>query len=332
MSRKARAKGDGKKELLAKGYVECFYCNKPVKPSALRCPSCGKIFSSGKKLAAIIVAALVMASATAYVYLDDAGHEPGTPDVVFPSVQSNSPIGSAVATSSAITVTFTRDMVASAVQSAFSTSPSTSGAFSWSGRTMTYVPYQALAQGSTYRVTVGSGARCVCGNPLDCGIYAWSFTTVGGTATDVRRDVGTGDDDFWTAYPSSHLHAGTTVNHPQWVRTAVASKPIFILTHSEGCAPCITMTDIYNNVKAKYGSQLAFYDLISGTSEPQANETFAAYDPNDSQHYVPLPIVLSKGPGGEIIWHSWEGVVYQPELEGWLNDALSYHAESGLVG
>jgi len=331
MSRKTRVKGEKKRELLAKGYIECYYCDEPVKPSAMRCPSCGKIFSSGKKMLALVVAAVVIISATAYVYIrngDDGGSSVNT---TVPSVVSNAPIGSSISTGSTISVTFSKDMVVSSVQSAFSTVPQTWGTFSWSGKKMTYMLSQPLAEATTYRVTVGGGARCVCGNPLDCGMYAWSFTTAGAVSTD-RRDIGSGANDFWTVYPAAHVSAGTVVNHPQWVRTAVQTKPLFILTHSEGCAPCDTMVGIYNNVKPNYGSQIAFYELISGTNEPQATETFTAYDPNDSQHYVPLPIIISKGPGGEIIWHSWEGVVYQEDLISWFDDALSYYGDSGLVG
>ncbi len=331
MSRKARAKGDRKKELLAKGYIECYYCDAAVKPSAMRCPSCGKIFSSGKKMLALVVAAVVIISATAYFYIGDGDENGTTVNTTMPTVASNSPIGSSISTGSVISVSFTRDMVESSVQSSFSTAPQTWGSYSWNGRTVTYTPSQPLADATTYRVTIGSGARCVCGNPLDCGMYAWSFTTAGAVSTD-RRDIGSGANDFWTVYPADHQSAGMVVSHPQWVRSALETKPVFILTHTEGCAPCNTMVGIYNNVEPSYGSQIAFYELIAGTNEPQATETFAAYDPNGAQHYVPLPIVLSKGPGGEIIWHSWEGVVYQDDLEGWFDDALSYYGDYGLVG
>ena len=325
MSRKTRAKGEKKKELLAKGYIECYYCDEPVKPSAMRCPSCGKIFSSGKKMLALVVAAVVIISATAYVYIGNRDDEGSPVNTTMPSVVSNAPIGSSISTGSTISVTFSNNMVVSSVQSAFSTVPQTWGTFSWSGKKMTYTPSQPFAAATTYRVTIGSGAKCVCGNPLDCGIYAWSFTTAGSVSA-TRRSVGTGDDNFWTVNPADHTSPGATVNHPQWVRTAVENKVLVILTHSEGCAPCITMTEIFNKVKAKYGSQLAYYDLLSGTNEPQATETFAAYDPNGEPHYIPLPIIISKGPGSEIIWHSWEGVVYEYEFESWIDDALSYHS------
>ena len=323
MSKKARIKGEKKRELLKKGYVECAYCDEPVKNNALRCPSCGKVFSSGKKLMAVIVAAIVIVSATAYACLRT---QPTAQvaDPAFPSVITTSPIGISVAATSPISVTFTKDMVTATVQSSFSTSPQTQGAFSWSGRTMTYTPSQPFASGTTYRATIGNGARCVCGNPLDCGMYAWSFTTTGSVSAD-RRGVGTGDGDFWTNYPLDHTSPGGAVDHPQWIRTTVETKVLVILTHSEGCAPCITMTEIFNKVKAEYGSQLAYYDLLSGTNEPQASETFSAYDPDGEPHYIPLPIIISKGPSGEIIWHSWEGVVYDYEFYSWIDDAISYH-------
>jgi hypothetical protein len=48
---------------------ECSYCGAGVKENAMRCPSCKKMFSSGKKAIVVsVVAIVVMASMGAFFY------------------------------------------------------------------------------------------------------------------------------------------------------------------------------------------------------------------------------------------------------------------------
>jgi ABC-type sugar transport system substrate-binding protein len=44
--------------------------------------------------------------------------------------------------------------------------------------------------------------------------------------------VGSGDDDWWTAYPDQHEASGSAVEHPDWVLDALKEKPVLILIHS----------------------------------------------------------------------------------------------------
>lgn len=243
MAKRSSEKNPGKKELLEQGYDECYYCDKPVKPSALKCPHCGKWYSSGKQLLAVMLAAIIILAALSfYIITSDDIHNP------------------------------------------FSDDP----------------------------------------------------------ADDVNEDddiedeepvflfnIGSGENDFWTKNPLGHTLPGGAVSHPSWVSVDLISKPVLIFTHSEGCDPCITQTGICESVYAKYSDDIEYYDLLSGTDEPEATETFAAYDPNGDPHYIPLTIVVSKGPDNTVIWHSWEGVVEEPVLSDWIDDALSYHGEYG---
>lgn len=317
MAKKSQKRRRQEKELLDKGYVECYYCDELVKPKALKCPNCGKWFSTGKQVLAFAIVLIVVLSVVGVYYnLPGESHGGYEPSTEMPTVLSTTPTGTTVSTSSPISVTFNMEMNKASVENAFSVTPSIPGSFSWSGNTVRYTPSGSLPEGTYYTVSIGSGAVDMDGKAMDCGVYTWRFTTAGGTTTTTRRDVGTGDNDFWP----------TSVNHPSWVTADVQSKPLLILTHTEGCAPCITMTDTCNKISATYTSQISFYDLISGTNEPQASECFSAYDPVPP-NYVPLTTILTKGPNNQIIWHSWEGVVEEAVLESWINDALSYHSD-----
>jgi hypothetical protein len=313
--REQKVKERKRKELLEKGYVKCYYCKELVKPKAMRCPHCGKWYSSGKQALAFVVVIIVALSALGgYFYMTGGTTEPAPSTL--PAVLSNTPSGTAVTTTSKLTASFNKEMDKDSVESAFSISPYVPGTFSWSGRTVTFIPSGELAAGTSYTATIGAGALDKYGNGLDCGTYQWYFTTVGGTTT--RREIGTGENEFWTG----------TITHPSWVTSDVQSKPLLILTHSEGCAPCITMTGILESIRSEYPTELTYYDILSGVDEPEATETFNAYDPDGQEHYIPLTIVITKGPNNSIIWHSWEGVIDEQTLTSWLDDAISYHQEN----
>ncbi|GAI13774.1 unnamed protein product, partial [marine sediment metagenome] len=114
-----------------------------------------------------------------------------TYDTTPPTVTAKSPTGSDVAVASSITITFSEAMNQTSAQSAFSTSPSVSGSFSWDGNTLTFDPSDNLSYGTEYTVTVAGTAEDLAGNGLDgdkdgtaegspTDDYSWSFTT--GTA------------------------------------------------------------------------------------------------------------------------------------------------------
>jgi len=74
-----------------------------------------------------------------------------------------------------INVTFDEAMNPASVEDAFSIDPDVAGSFSWVGTTMTFNP-DTLAYGTTYTVTIGTGATDLAGNPLG-GAFNWDFTT-----------------------------------------------------------------------------------------------------------------------------------------------------------
>ena len=318
MAKKAQKRKRETNAMLDKGYVPCFYCDELVKPRALKCPECGKWYSSGKQLIAVAVALIIVLSAVGIYYYLPGAQNAYVPPGDIPTVLSATPTGTIVSTSSYISATFNKEMNKASVESALSITPSVSGTSSWSSNTLMYTPSSSLTPGTYYTVTIGYGAVDTEGNHLDCDIYTWRFTTEGGTTSTTRRDIGTGDNDFWS----------TTVSHPIWVNADLLSKPVLILTHTEGCQPCVVMTDICTRLSGTYSNQITFYDLLSGTDEPQATECFAAYDP-EPPNYVPLTTILTKGPDNQIIWHSWEGIVDEAVLSSWIDDAISYHNQYG---
>ncbi|MGD9963257.1 MAG: hypothetical protein AB7S97_05090, partial [Thermoplasmata archaeon] len=119
--------------------------------------------------------------------------------------------------------------------------------------------------------------------------------------------------------------------HPDRVTAAHEQGVEMILAHSEGCYPCVQQTAICESVYAA-SPELQYFDVHSGTDEPEASEAFAAYDPNGGVHYVPLTIIVTKaidGSGNDVVaWHSWEGVVDEVTLTSWIQDAQSYHDDS----
>jgi len=83
-----------------------------------------------------------------------------------PIVIGNTPTGTGVPVSTQITVTFNESMNQSSARTAFSTSPATSGSFSWSGNMMTYTPGSNLLASTIYTVAIGTGAKDLVGNSL----------------------------------------------------------------------------------------------------------------------------------------------------------------------
>lgn len=274
-------------------------------------------------IAVSLAAIVVVASITAYTFY------PREDYTVLPSVVEFAPSGYGASISCQVTVTFNRPMDHASVESSFQIAPAVTGSFAWSGITMTFTPSAPLADQTYYTVTIGQYARDTAGSPLDCSVFAWSFIT--GYPPTVRRDVGTGVDDFWIVYPPTHPSGGSPVQHPQWALSAVESGVVMILDRSEGCLPCTQQTSICEAVYSSYPGIHYLY-LTSGANEPDASEAFAAYDPSGAVHYVPLTVVLTKvqSPSGgtAIGWHSWEGVIDQGSLSGWIADAISHWNEN----
>jgi len=97
-------------------------------------------------------------------------------DTTPPTVTGNEPTGTNVPVSTQIHMTFSEIMDQASAESAFSTSPATTGSFRWNGNIMTYTPDSDLASDTTYTVTVGTGAMDLPDNNMLVE-HTWDFTT-----------------------------------------------------------------------------------------------------------------------------------------------------------
>lgn len=325
MAKRRTKEEQERKRLLSEGYTECSGCGALLKPKAKRCGSCGAFTYSAKKAIYAVIAVAIVVTASALVYI----YYPREDYTALPTVVEYAPSGYGASTAARVTATFNRPMNTASVELSFSISPSVTGSISWSGTTMIFTPTSPLPDQTYFTATVGSGARDTAGRQLDCVVFTWSFFT--GSPPVQRRDVGTGPEDFWILYPTSHPSSGGIVQHPEWVRSALEGRVVMILDHSEGCSPCITQGAICSAVYSA-NPDITYFDLSSGTDEPEASEAFAAYDPSGGIHYVPLTIVLtivSDPAGGTAIgWHSWEGVIDLTSLSSWIADAKSHYDEN----
>jgi hypothetical protein len=109
---------------------------------------------------------------------------PVEPDTIAPATTAISPAdgATAVATGTAVSVTFSEPMDRSSAEAAFALTRAADGtavpgSFSWSGSTMTFRPAAALAEGTAYAASVGTGARDLAGNALAAS-RAWTFRTL----------------------------------------------------------------------------------------------------------------------------------------------------------
>ncbi len=121
-----------------------------------------------------------------YGFLDWAGE-----DIDAPSVASISPADGAtgVATTSAVTVSFSEPMDKASASAAFSLrrasdNAAVPGSFSWNANTMTFRPSAAIGQGTSYTARVRIGARDAAGNPL-ASEQASGFKTLGNSPSSV---------------------------------------------------------------------------------------------------------------------------------------------------
>ncbi len=168
-------------------------------------------------------------------------------------------------------------------------------------------------------------------------IVIMSLVVVGSIqkAADKPHGVGTGENEFWTNYPTVHPLSGSAVPHPSWALAALETGAVMVLSHSELCIPCKNMVAYCDNIYDDHAGSMSYFDLLHGTDEPRASDALSIYDPDDAPNYVPLTIVLTKvkdANGSAVIaWHGWEGEVAESTLDSWVHQALKYYQECSGV-
>jgi thiol-disulfide isomerase/thioredoxin len=147
--------------------------------------------------------------------------------------------------------------------------------------------------------------------------------------------VGTGSNNFWISYPTSHPNASQPVDHLPWVLNSLHENAVIFVVHRTGCVTCQPQADRMIALAEKYEDNVTFYDLditLGGETEQKAYEAYV-YDPAGPPGYIALSVLVAViEVNGEIEygWHSWEGDVADEELESWVRDTIYYyHINSG---
>jgi hypothetical protein len=139
------------------------------------------------------------------------------------------------------------------------------------------------------------------------------------------RAIGSGAADFWAVYPPANPKAQQSVEHPDWVSSAVASGPVMILVHQEGCIGCSFQEPVCDRLASQHAGNLTYFSLLGGRDDQRIMQAIAAYDPDGGAHYVPLTVVVTERMVGNetvMAFHSWEGVIGEQALQSWLTDAI----------
>lgn len=151
-------------------------------------------------------------------------------------------------------------------------------------------------------------------------------------ASAAERSVGSGPDDWWTAYPDRHPDAGSQVPHPRWVLDILRDRPLLILDHSTNCKACTDQEEAADAVLEDYGDDIAFENLIVNVGDFRAEGLFDVYDPDGGKQYIPLTIVLTlvEGSDGKVVvaWHSVEDATSVEWLRSLVRDAIELHGEN----
>jgi hypothetical protein len=150
-------------------------------------------------------------------------------------------------------------------------------------------------------------------------------------AMGAESSVGSGNDDWWTAYPGQSSGAGGDVNHPSWVLDALKSKPVLIYVH-KSCSYCTPQTVAVQNITDEFNGQITFFEIGADGSDARSEEAMQVYDPNGGIMYVPLTVLVTLAPNseGEVVpvWHSTDVVTGDDWVKKYVEDALSHYDEN----
>ena len=143
-------------------------------------------------------------------------------------------------------------------------------------------------------------------------------------------EVGSGENDWWMAYPDQHENAGLPVDHPGWVLNELKDKPLLILVHSSNCIPCLVQIPRIESAVDRLGDSISYHDVLAeGSGFKEAVEVLNVYDPHGGKQYVPtnIFITLAEGPDGkvDVAWHSKTDIMSQEDIDSYLDDAIYYH-------
>jgi len=145
--------------------------------------------------------------------------------------------------------------------------------------------------------------------------------------------LGSGNNDWWTAYPDQNVNSGSAVDHPSWVLDALKEKPLLILVHSSNCKPCLVQIPRIKSAVDSNSGDLSYYDMLAeGSSYQKAIDILDIYNPTGGAQYVPTTIfvTLIKGADGkvEVAWHSQLDAMSEEEIDSFVKDSIYYYKQN----
>ena len=145
--------------------------------------------------------------------------------------------------------------------------------------------------------------------------------------------VGSGNDDWWTAYPDQHENSGSEAEHPAWIMEALKEKPVLILIHSSNCVPCLAQMPRIKAAATRFSGDLKYDDVLAeGSGYEKAINILDVYSPSGGAQYVPTTIfiTLAKGPDGtvDVAWHSEIDAMSQERIDSYVKDSIYYYKQN----
>lgn len=170
-------------------------------------------------------------------------------------------------------------------------------------------------------------------------LAACSFALMGSASSEdlssyqPAHTLGSGENDWWSTYPTQHADAGKAVEHPSFVLDALKEKPVLILVHSSTCKSCVAQIANLNGAMKSYGSDLSYNDVLGeGSSLEKAVGILDVYNPTGGMPYVPTTvfITLIKGSDGkvQVAWHSQIDAMDAGQIEGYIKDSIYYYKQN----
>jgi len=142
------------------------------------------------------------------------------------------------------------------------------------------------------------------------------------------HSLGSGSNDWRTAYPDQSEMHGSTVEHPQWILDSLKEKPVVIFLHQEDCNSCAAQLTNINAVMEMYPQSVVLIELMADWEDPRFMDFDNAYHPQ----FVPTTVFLTRARGADgktvTVWHSEEDAMSQDQILSFVKDAIYYYQEN----
>jgi hypothetical protein len=148
------------------------------------------------------------------------------------------------------------------------------------------------------------------------------------------HSLGSGSNDWWTAYPDLSKKAGSAVEHPQWILDSLREKPVIVFLRQENCEGCEDQEANIDPVMEMYHQSVNLFDLMADWNDPRFVDFNNAYHPQ----FVPTTVFLTRARGADgktvIVWHgegidpSQAPILSQEQVLSYVKDAIYYYQEN----